>query len=370
MIRRIRSCAIALAIASGCFAVVGLACAGDGASDGRGGRDLAAGWRSLLAIRGAALGEEVVLAQADYESAVLAGSLASPELTETSGLAASRRRDDLLWAINDSGTAPRLHAVGVDGADLGFTTVEGVNATDWEDLASFDLDGRSYLLIADTGDNLSWHEGSLLLVVEEPELTGGALPAGSVSKAAWRIPFHFEDGPRDCEAVAVYGNRILLIDKRSEPPGLYELPLRPQELSDPTSDQPSSHVARRIGSLAGIPPPTRSDVAAARWLGRYFAMPTAFDLSVDGRVAVVLTYREAYLYERATDEEWPEAFARPPRRIEMPALAQAEGIAFARDGRTIFVTSEGVGAPLFRLGRLGERADALSLLREQSRSLR
>ncbi len=369
MIRRVRSGALAFAIASGCFAAVGLACAGDGAG---GGRDLASGWRSLLAIRGAALGEEVVLAQADYTNAILAGSIASRELSETSGLATSRRRDDLLWAINDSGAAPRLHAVGADGADLGFTTIEGVSAVDWEDLASFDLDGRSYLLIADTGDNLSWHKRSELLVVEEPKLEGDALASGSVSKPAWRIAFRFEDGPRDCEAVAVDGERILLIDKRSEPPGLYELPLRPntEPAAAEAAESAADLVARRIGSVPGIPPPTRSDVKAARWLGRYFAMPTAFDLSPDGRLAVVLTYREAYLYERSADENWPETFARPPQRIALPAMAQAEAIAFARDGRTIFVTSEGLGAPLFQLGRSGERANALSLRRERSRSLR
>jgi hypothetical protein len=352
-------------IASSCFVTVGLACAGDG-----GARDLASGWRGLLAIRGAALGEEVSLPGADYADAVLVGSIASPQLSETSGLAMSRRRDDLLWAINDSGTAPRLHAVGVDGADLGFTTIEGVKALDWEDLASFELDGRSYLLIADTGDNMSWHERSELIVVEEPELTGDALAAGSVSKPAWRIPFHFEDGPRDCEAVAVDGGRVLLIAKRTEPPGLYELPLRPNDDADTAAKGTQELVARRIGAVPGIPPPTRSDVKAARWLGRYFAMPTAFDIGADGRFAVVLTYREAYLYERTPGEPWAKALGRPPQRIDLPALAQGEGIAFARDGRTLFVTSEGLGAPLFRLDRLGERAKALSLRRERSRSLR
>ncbi|MBW2287423.1 MAG: hypothetical protein JRG80_08310 [Deltaproteobacteria bacterium] len=374
MTRRTRSGALAVAVASGWLGAVGLACAGDDGAvspwltsasraELASGRDLAAGWRALLAIRGAALGEEIALPRADYANAKLAGSIASPKLTETSGLAISRRRDDLLWAINDSGTPPRLHALGVDGADLGFATIEGVDAVDWEDLASFELDGRSYLLIADTGDNLSWRKRSLLLVVEEPELTGDALPAGSVSKPAWRIPFRFEDGPRDCEAVAVDSERmrVLLISKRTEPPGLYQLPLLP---SDPAMGNTAGLVARRIGDVPGIPPPTRSDVEAARWLGRYFAMPTAFDISPDGRLAVVLTYREAYLYARSADEPWAKALGRPPQRIDLPALAQAEAIAFARDGRTIFVTSEGLGAPLFKLGRLGEREGALSLRRE------
>lgn len=383
MSRRIRSGAFAFALASGCFAAFGLACARDDAAgnpllasasraERSRGRDLAAGFRALLAIRGAALGEEVALPRADYANARLAGSIASPRLTETSGLATSRRRDDVLWAINDSGQAPRVHAVGLDGADLGFATIEGVDAVDWEDLASFELDGRSYLLIADTGDNLSWHEQSVLLVVEEPELTGATLAAGATGKPAWRIPFHFEDGPRDCEAVAVDTEhmRVLLIAKRTEPPGLYELPLRPNNDSIPAGAIAPDLVARRIGDVPGIPPPTRSDVAASRWLGRYFAMPTAFDLSADGRSAVVLTYREAYLYERVADEDWAATLGRPPQRIELPAMAQAEGIAFARDGRTIFVTSEGGNPPLYRLGRLGDRADSLSRRRERSRSLR
>lgn len=365
--RRARSGAIALALASGCFAAVGLACAGDD-----GGRDLAAGLRGLRSIRGAALGEEVVLPSADYADAALAGSIASPKLTETSGLAISQRRDDLLWAINDSGGGPRLHALGVDGADRGFVTIEGVNAVDWEDLASFELDGRSYLLIADTGDNLSWRKQSMLLVVAEPELAGDALAPGSVAEPAWRIPFHFEDGPHDCEAVAVDRERarVLLIAKRAEPPGLYELPLRPQAVPQPASANATGLTARRIGDVPGIPPPTRSDVAAARWLGRYFAMPTAFDISADGRLAVILTYREAYLYRRAAGDDWAKALGRQPLRIDLPAMAQAEGIAFGRDGHTLFVTSEGVGAPLYRLRALGEHADALIRRRERPRSLR
>ena len=346
--RAVASRAIAVAIAIGCFAVVGLACAGDD-----GGRDLAAGWRGLLTIRGAALGAAVTLPRAAYADATLAGTIVSRKLTETSGLATSRRRDDLLWAINDSGTSPRLHALGVDGSDRGDARVEGTDAVDWEDLASFELDGRSYLLVADTGDNLSWREGVELFVVEEPKLSGDALAADTVLKPAWRIHFRFEDGPRDCEAVAVDSERmrVLLIAKRTEPPGLYELPLRPEAASGARTAKTTQLVARRLGDVIGIPPPTEADVDAARWLGRYFAMPTALDLGADGRLAAVLTYREAYLYERGADEEWETAFGRPPQRIALPAMAQAEAIAFGRDGRTLFATSEGVGAPLFRLSR-------------------
>ena len=353
MTRAALSRALALAVGVGCFAAVPLACAGDD-----NGRDFAAGWRALLAIRGAEVGEPVSLQRADYADATRVGVLASAQLSETSGLATSRRRDDLLWAINDSGRAPRLHALGLDGSDRGYASVEGASSVDWEDVASFELDGRAYLLVADTGDNLSWRKQVELIVVEEPELTGESVAANTALKPAWRIAFAFEDGPRDCEAVAVdlERERILLIAKRTEPPGLYELPLRPQ----PTSDGAIA-TARRIGDVPGIPPPTRSDVKAARLIGRYFAMPTALDISADGRRAALLTYREAYLFERATEEPWEAAFARPPQRIATPAMAQAEGLTFARDGRTLFVTTEGTDAPLFRLLPRGTR---VSLRRE------
>jgi hypothetical protein len=190
-----------------------------------------------------------------------------------------------------------------------------------------------------------------LFVVAEPEFAGEKLAPGTMAPIAWRIPFKFEDGPRDTEAVAVdlAAARILLIAKRTEPPGIYELPLLPDAVAAAPKDSEGRLIAKRIGEVPGIPPPTKDDVKVARLIGRYFAMPTAFDISPDGRRAVVLTYREAYLWERNSGEAWEAALARKPERIRTPALAQAEAIAFARDGRTLVVTSEGRSAPVFRL---------------------
>ena len=46
--------------------------------------------------------------------------------------------------------------------------LEGVPKTDWEDIAAFELDGRTYLLVADTGDNGGLRKTLQLHVVEEP----------------------------------------------------------------------------------------------------------------------------------------------------------------------------------------------------------
>jgi hypothetical protein len=353
--RAVRGAAIGLAALAVGLGTLG--CAG-----GKSGRDLAAGWRGLFAIRGTSVGGLAELPRAPYADAVFVGRVASGKLAEASGMVASRRRDDLLWALNDSGRKPRLFALGTDGSDRGFVLVEGADAIDWEALAAFEQDGRAYLVVADVGDNFSWRRSAELLVIEEPHVTGERLPHGAATRVAWRIPFRFEDGPRDCEAVAVDAakQRALLLSKRTEPPVLYELALRP---GGPGSEggkgdgPPTLRVARRLGTAPGIPPPTRADVEEARWLGRYRSMPTGLDLSPDGALAAVVTYKDAYLFRRAPNESWAATFARAPARIPLPPMQQAEAIAFEANGRSLFVTSEKRPAPLFRLDWRGAGPD-------------
>lgn len=78
----------------------------------------------------------------------------SRAIQEASGIAVSPKDSRFLWAINDSGGTAELHLFNTDGTERGQVKVTGANNLDWEDLASFTLDGKSWLLIADTGDNL------------------------------------------------------------------------------------------------------------------------------------------------------------------------------------------------------------------------
>src|SRR5688572_7938470 len=82
-----------------------------------------------------------------------AGVFTDPELTEVSGLAASRAHPGIYWAQNDGDNGERLVAIRPDGSRVASLRVEGVRNTDWEDLDAFELDGKRYLLVSDTGDN-------------------------------------------------------------------------------------------------------------------------------------------------------------------------------------------------------------------------
>ena len=109
----------------------------------------------------------------------LSGLMLDADLDEVSGLAASHQHADTLWMINDGGNDARVFAVSHRGSKLATLQVAGVDNTDWEDIAAFELDGRNYLLVADTGDNGGLRKTLQLHVIPEP----ATLADGTVSPA-------------------------------------------------------------------------------------------------------------------------------------------------------------------------------------------
>jgi len=258
--------------------------------------------------------------------------LEAAALKEASGMAVSSVKDGLMWLLNDSGSKPELFLTATNGDSRGKVEVEGVKNTDWEDLASFMLDGKPYLLIADTGDNGSQRQECALHIVAEPAAPKEGKLSGKV-RVAWNIRFRYEDGPRDCEAVSVdaKAGKVLLLSKRTDPPMLYELPLKPGKEGIQT--------AKKIGQLGkalpnGIPPMP------------FGTQPTGMSLASDGSLAAVVTYAGAFVFPRSEKESWATAFAREPLRLAGHGLRQAEAIALSRDGKRILVTSEGADAPI------------------------
>lgn len=274
----------------------------------------------------------------------VSGLMVDGALDEVSGMAASRRHADVLWVANDGGNTPDLYAVSTRGSLLARDRIGGVANTDWEDLAAFDLDGHHYLLIADIGDNGGLRRTLQLHAVEEPASLGDA-----TLYPAWSVAFRWPDGPRDCEAAFVdeAAGKILLISKRRHPPELFELPLRP-----PAG---TTVVARRLGSLAGVPKADarlqRENPRAARLVGQV----TAADLSPDGRTLAVLTYQNVLFYPRKPGESWAQAVARPPRIKPVPALLpQAEALAWATNGAWLYASGEFQPAPIYVLDPNGD----------------
>ena len=268
----------------------------------------------------------------------LAGLITDGDLDEVSGLAASHAHDDVLWAIEDSGNPARLYAISRRGRVLARYKVEGAKNKDWEDLASFDLGGRHYLLVADTGDNGGKRRDFVLHVFEEPKV----LRNGSL-KPAWSIRARWADGPRDCEAVAVDAatGKVLLISKKRKPPELFALPL-----ADPRGEW---REARRIGRLAGVPEADKDLQRSDPKLAKLSPLVTAADISPDGRTLAVLTYGSVLFYRREPDRDWAAAVAQPPEAHDVPLIPQAEALAWSKGGGGLYASGEFRPAPIFYL---------------------
>ncbi len=267
--------------------------------------------------------------------------LANPDLDELSGLAVSRADPTLLWGHNDTGGGQRLFRIGLDGADLGSVRVAGAQSSDWEDIAAFEDAGGPALLIADTGDNFELRSWPALYAVRDPGRRGQPT-------LLWRLDFRYPDGARDCEAVAVdpVDRVILLVSKRDERPRLYRLALPQGALLAPRTAPPT---AEFLGEVAGVPPRPGLGRLLAAPLARYNDSPTALDISRDGRTAVLVTPRNAYVYRRGTGVDWAQTLGRAPTVVPLPQIDQIEAVALSADGRELFVGSEGRPGRLARI---------------------
>src|SRR5436190_23943580 len=63
------------------------------------------------------------------------GVTTDPDLTENSGLVASRNFPGIFWTHNDHGSSPRLFAISRNGFALAKFRVTGATIADWEDIS-------------------------------------------------------------------------------------------------------------------------------------------------------------------------------------------------------------------------------------------
>ncbi|MBL8818582.1 MAG: hypothetical protein JNL58_21315 [Planctomyces sp.] len=251
-------------------------------------------------------------------------------ITESSGIAQSISQPDAIWVHNDSGDKPRLFLVGLDGETRCVVTIRTKDPADWEDMCSFRANDANWLLIADVGDNAErrGNDGPpcRLLIVPEPEIDWKGRELVLSTSPVLTIEFGWEDGPRNCESVAVdtETHEILLVTKtKPSEAALYTIPLN---LTPGTLKATARRVCR-----AAIP----------------FA--TAMDVSTDGRKMVVTTMISAVLVNREADETWADAWKKPLTVVTIPPQKQCETICFLNTGTEVLVHSEGNRQTLWKI---------------------
>lgn len=238
-------------------------------------------------------------------------------LTEISGITGSNEPDSM-WCLNDSGGKAELYRVDQKGQLKQTLKIKGVKPHDWEDLCRFEKNGRSYLLIADTGNNLLRRDKVWIYLVAEPKSTDGRQIE---TRVLAEVELKYDDGVHDCESIAWCDDWVYLATKA----------VPNQE------DQDSSWFFRFQLPMQGKHKRTAQRIAKAP-----LPLATAMDISPDGMRLVIRDYLLIRVFTRDADEDWSQRLQSEANgRFPGPFQQQAEAVCFTPDGQELWTISEG-----------------------------
>jgi len=249
----------------------------------------------------------------------------SDMIDEASGIASCRSNPNILWVHNDSGNAAHLHAVGINGENLGFFWVRGTGNRDWEDMCigPGPIDGLTYVYIGDIGDNDAQYKEIIINRFPEPNME--KVETYSVrdipSEQVDRFIFKYPEGPRDAETLMIdpWTKDLYIVTKREARSSLY-IAKYPYE-------------AGKINTLKKI--------------GEFpFNRALAGEISSDGKNIVIKTDRRLYSWTRSHNESVLEALEKQPVLLPYFVEPQGETFAWSANSENYFTLSEQSGTIL------------------------
>lgn len=227
-------------------------------------------------------------------------------IRESSGLARSTYKRQLIWTHNDSGGSARVYAIRGNGTTRGVIKLRGASSRDWEDISS---GPRHKLWVGDIGDNARRRDTISVYRFKEPKV------ASSRSVKSTRFDFKYPDGKHDAEGLMVRPGtgRVFVISKSRSGGHIYRAPKRL-----------STKSVNRLTKLGPVP-----------------VSITAASFAPGGHRFVVSNHNWAYIYNGIGD--------RKPRAIRKPDTRQGESMDVTRGGGALFIGSEGLRSPVYRL---------------------
>jgi hypothetical protein len=255
------------------------------------------------------------------------------ELDEISGIAQSRGNPNIFRVHNDSGDQPRAYAVNRNGVLVAAYLFQGATAVDWEDMAMGPAPGgRSYLYMADIGDNSGKRTSIRVYRVLEPRVDANQAPVIETLPGVTAFDFVYEDGPRDAEGFMVdpLTGEFYVVSKR--------------ELA-------GNRLYRSVAPVAG-------QVNVLTQVGTFpFTGTTGAAISPDGLQVLIRRYSSAanalappasaasYWSRPNASVSLVDLLKQPGQIVALVAEAQGEAITFSADNRGFYTTTErGPGA--------------------------
>lgn len=255
------------------------------------------------------------IAQQAPDSIFLSGTpistIENPVLEEMSGLAFSKNHPGIFYTHTDSGGEVAVFVLDSLGNEVGKITLEGAENRDWEDIAiGPGPGGKSYVYVAEIGDNLGVHQSVRILRFQEPEKL-----LKEISLNPEVLTFTYPGGARDAESFFVdpISTDLYVVSKRDAQNTVFRL----------KSDD--------FG---------KKDVVALELIKLSFTSATAADISQDGSRILIKSYFKVYYWERKKGQSIAEALSQTPQELPYVPEPQGEAIGFQSDGKAYYTISE------------------------------
>ena len=270
----------------------------------------------------------------DYEKPVTVGRIESNDVSESSGVAASRCQTDVYWTHNDSGDDAYIFAFSSKGKDLGTWRVANARNLDWEDMASYkDTAGVCYLYIGDIGNNKLEKAVQQVYRVKEPSLSDVASSKKNplATDPAEAAVFKYSDSPHDAETMMVHpqSGDVYVLTKRVDGPSLV-FKFKPEFGAGPVIDAQVGEV-----SLPAVPN----------------GLMTGGAISPDGMRVVLCDYSAGYELKLTSSANFDDIWKQNPVPIDLGDRKQGEAVTFSADGKSIIATSEKKNSPITEVRR-------------------
>jgi len=273
------------------------------------------------------------------------GSVSTSQIDECSGLAASRYNPGIYWVNNDSGDGPRLYAIDKYGNHKARLRVDGINARDWEDVAigPGPEAGKSYIYIADVGDNYRERGSVQIYRVEEPVIPAGQNRNQDIVVWADRFDATYPNGKYDCEAVFV--DQGLGAEKHGTSGRVYLVTKGDRNNNDPQW---------RGGDLFYVDLPANPGSVTFQatnvWIPVEWA--TGADITQAGNVIAIRSYGNVMMWPRPCQWTVEGSMAKDACYVDKENERQGEAIAFGKEGMEdhYITVSEGKYQPVWFFG--------------------
>lgn len=303
----------------------------------------------------------------------IVGVISDKRIAESSGLAASRRFAGSWWTHNDSGDTARVFLLDSRGKTRLVVNLSGAQAVDCEDIAVVGSQQNAQLYLGDIGDNNSKRDSIEIYRFAEAQIPQDVFapktPSSNLNAAAQKataqkaisstrlnaapeialkpqkMTLRYTDGAHNAETLIALPDGTLVIVTKTT--GISQIWKTARPFATDTTQ-----TLVKMGEFA----------FGAE--GRFTRLTTGGDLSSDGKRVLIRTYSAAYEWtlpvkknamaqnvntKNVSKTAWRDVWKSAPRVWSLPMQPQGEAIAYALDGKSWFLSSEGADSQLMQV---------------------